>query len=326
MTRAEIPDWTSMLACLLVAAMSGCSRTEPVREQLAFPPNIPAAYALVDGRSAIERVRNFLAIGQRNSGTAGAENAAVHIRDEMRRMGLNVEIDEFTDDSPDGPRVFRNVIGRVVAGGDRLIVLGSHYDTKSGLGPRFKGANDSGSSTGLLLELASAFAKRPVQGAEIIFAFFDGEECSVAYSKNDGLHGSRRLAGNLVRDGVRGRVKGVIVLDMIGDKELNISLAGNSTRALCSEVLEAAHADGVRQAFRLGRGGVVDDHVPFLDAGMPAVDIIDFSYGSGPGLNDYWHTEEDTIDKLSAESLELVGKVVVRLVDRLVSKDTTLTR
>jgi glutaminyl-peptide cyclotransferase len=239
---------------------------------------------------------------------------------------VEAEIDEFEDDTPGGRKTFRNVIGRIGEAGRKVIILGSHYDTKSGIGVGFQGANDSGSSTGLLLELASLLKAFPLPETETMLVFFDGEECSRSYGRNDGLHGSRRLARTLVESGSSRKVVGVIILDMVGDKDLNVSIPHNSTPGLCSAVFTAAHKQGVRSRFSQSRSNVLDDHVPFLDAGMPAADIIDFSYGSSAGLNDYWHTEEDTIDKLSAESLETVGRVTIRLIDSLSENKTGVAR
>jgi Zn-dependent M28 family amino/carboxypeptidase len=145
----------------------------------------------------------------------------------------------------------------------------------------------------------------------------DGEECVNRYGATDGLHGSRRLAAQLAQGGNAARVRGVLIVDMVGDSNLTVRLPENGTPALMQAVLDAATAEGARRHFGLGLGAVLDDHVPFLDAGLPAVDIIDFEYGSAPGLNDYWHTAADTVDKLSADSLRIAGRVVARAVNVL---------
>jgi len=113
---------------------------------------------------------------------------------------------------------------------------------------------------------------------------------------------------------------GVILADMVGDADLQIAIPRNSSPQLVSHVFAAAKAEGVRNHFSLSRGEVLDDHVPFLRTGMPAIDLIDFQYGSKTGLNDYWHTAEDTIDKISAESLELVGRVILRTTNLLLAE------
>jgi glutaminyl-peptide cyclotransferase len=238
-------------------------------------------------------------------------------------MKIETEIDEFEDGPGDRRGIYRNVVGIIKGKTAGLIVLGSHYDTKAGISESFNGANDSGSSTGLLLELARVLSVGPKPECSIMLAFFDGEECVREYSENDGLHGSRRLARRLKEDGRAAAVLGVIVVDMIGDKRLNVELPRNSTPSLCSIVFSAAREEGARSAFRLSNSAVLDDHVPFLAAGMPAVDIIDFQYGSAPGLNDYWHTEHDTLDKISGESMQLVGRIVVRMINSLMTGNAT---
>jgi len=325
MTATDIRPGMIVVLCLLLGACGSCSNRIPDNE-VRLRANVHVKSSLLNGHNAIDRVRGFLGTGSREAGTPGAQKAAEYLSAEMRSLGVETEIDEFEEDTPGGHKTFRNVIGRIGDAGGSVIVLGSHYDTKSGIGDGFQGANDSGSSTGLLLELAAVLKTTPVAGTEIVLAFLDGEECSLSYGKNDGLHGSRRLARALLNSGVSKRVAGVVILDMVGDKDLNVSIPNNSTPGLCSAVFSAAHREGSRSKFSQSRYDVLDDHVPFLDAGMPAVDIIDFTYGSADGLNDYWHTKEDTLDKLSAESLETVGRVTIRLIDLLVENKTGVAR
>jgi glutaminyl-peptide cyclotransferase len=263
-------------------------------------------------------VRALVALGPRDAGTPGAERAALHIRDRLAAAGVAAEIDAFADATPAGEATFRNVIGRIPGQGRGLIVLGSHYDTKSGI-ENFEGANDSGSSSGVLIEMARVFARGPAGGPEIQLVFFDGEEARVHYAANDGLHGSRRHATRLVREGRAEEVLGVIVLDMIGDRDLDISLPRNGTPALMTRVFDAAREEGARAKFSLHPNSIGDDHEPFLLLGMPAVDLIDFRFGSAPGLNDYWHTPADTLDKISEESLGIAGRVAIRVVNGLVA-------
>ncbi len=298
----------AMAAALGMAAACG--------NRAAVPPFDPAD---VDGQKAYAEVAALVALGPRDAGTEGAARAADHLGARMRALGLEVETDEFADAVPGGTAVFRNVIARVPGRGRGIVVLGSHYDTKAGVGDGFQGANDSGSSTGLLLELARVMRAAPTLRASIWFVFFDGEEARERYGPRDGLHGSRRLAGRLVAEGRRDDVLGVIVLDMVGDRDLSITLPDNSAPGLVSRVLAAARAEGARSRFALAGMPYTDDHEPFLLAGMPAVDLIDFAFGSAPGRNDYWHTGEDRMDKISPESLRTVGRVAVRVVNGLVA-------
>ena len=298
-----------------LAIAVGCGRPPPAEE--APPPAIPAKPPAISGAAALEEVRAFLAVGPRDAGTPGAERAANVLADRLRALGVEAEIQEFREPSPLGPEtVFRNVLGRIPGRTDRIVLLGSHYDTKAGI-PDFVGANDSGSSTGLLLELARAFAAAAPPEMEIRFAFFDGEESQIEYGPADGFHGSRHLARTMAADGSLSNVVAMILLDMVGDRDLTLTIPHNCTPALVSLAFAAARAEGVRERFQLYPYNVGDDHVAFFERGVPAINFIDFEYGSAPGLNDYWHTPADTLDKLSAESLDLVGRVVARLVAEL---------
>ena len=274
---------------------------------------------LVNGQRALAEVENFVRIRPRDSGTEGARKAAEYLAMRLESLDIEPVIDAFTDKTPKGDVEFRNVWGVIPGKSDELVILASHYDTKAGIAEDFVGANDSGSSTGLLLELARILRESSRPGPEIVIVFFDGEECMQEYDEDDGLHGSRYLAKSLIENLRFSRVRAMILLDMIGDKDLNVTIPRNSTPKLVSMAFAAAKAEGARRKFGLydSKWGILDDHVPFLRGGMPAIDLIDFEFGSKPGANDYWHTSEDTLDKLSAESLELVGRVIVRMLNQL---------
>jgi glutaminyl-peptide cyclotransferase len=270
-----------------------------------------------DGAKAMAETEALVKISPRDSGTGGARRASVLLEGKLKALGLKTTIDTFSEETPNGKIHFNNVLGRLPGKTTRLIVLLSHFDTKSGISKDFQGANDSGSSSGVLLELARVLKKRGPFKTEFLIAFVDGEECRTEYGPHDGLHGSRRLAQQIYEAGGAKLVEAVIVLDMVGDKNLNITVPRNSSRELVKELFFAAHQAGARPKFSLGPGSVLDDHVPFLIAGMPAIDVIDFEYGSAPGLNDYWHTTNDTLDKLSVESMQTVGDTILRMVENL---------
>ncbi|QHI68822.1 M28 family metallopeptidase [Tichowtungia aerotolerans] len=292
----------TVFQCLELLVIAGCS---------------PAGSSGFDGAKAFAETEELVAIRPRDAGTGGARRAAVHLERKLKEFGLKTKIDTFTEETPDGKRIFNNVLGRLPGKTPRLIVLGSHFDTKSGISPDFEGANDSGSSSGVLLELARVLSEKGPYETEFLVAFFDGEECSREYAPNDGLHGSRRLAQQIAEGGGVPHVEAVIVLDMIGDADLNVTVPRNSSQTLIKELFFAAHEVGTRSVFSLGKGSILDDHVPFLLAGMPAIDVIDFEFGSAPGLNDYWHTTEDSMDKLSAGSMQTIGDTVLRMIENL---------
>ncbi|MFA7368112.1 MAG: M28 family metallopeptidase [Kiritimatiellales bacterium] len=288
-----------LLLCSAVLVFSGCGK------------------ARFDGAKAMAETEALVKISPRDAGGGGARRASVQLESRLKALGLKTAIDTFSEDTPSGKMHFNNVLGRIPGKTNRLIVLASHFDTKSGISKDFQGANDSGSSSGILMELARVLKKRGPLETEFLIAFLDGEECRKEYGPHEGLHGSRHLAQQIYDAGGAKLVKAVIVIDMVGDRDLNISIPRNSSPELVKELFYAAHELGVRPKFSLGPGSILDDHVPFLLAGMPVVDVIDFDYGSAPGLNDYWHTPKDTLDKLSVKSLQTVGDVVMRMVENL---------
>lgn len=285
----------------------------------ASSPVIPSDYPASDfkGSAAYSEVEQFLNSGSGIAGSPAAQKGADYIADRLRKMGVSATVDAFEESTPDGLKTFRNVIGLIPGKKDRLIILGAHYDLKSGI-DSFVGANDSGSGVGLLLALAPILKAASVDGPEVWLAFLDGEECLINYGPHDGLHGSRHLAEKLVSDKIASKVQAFILFDMIGDKDLTVTLPRNGDPVLMTAIFKAATEAGTRSFFSLCEYSILDDHQPFLDKGMPAVDLIDFQYGSSPRLNDYWHTAHDTLDKLSPQSLEIVGQVALRALSGLV--------
>lgn len=283
----------------------------------AAAPRPPLQPELFQAERALRETADLAAIYPRDAGTPGAEKAARHLRDRLRHHGLEAFIDSFPDRTPTGTQTFHNVFGRLPGQGRGLILLASHYDTKAGMAPPFCGANDSASSSGVLLELARLLAPHTNLPPEILLVFFDGEECLQAYSAHDGLHGSKHLARQLVENGKSTDVLALILLDMVGDPDYNITIPQNTTPALVRIALKAAEEEGIRSEFSLYRYAIGDDHVPFLNAGMPAINLIDFEFGSDPGRNDYWHTPEDHMGRISAESLGKTGRVVLRMLNAL---------
>ena len=281
------------------------------------PAGSSEASSPFDGARAFAETEALVQISPRDAGTGGGRIAAIHLETRLKALGYKTVVDTFSEETPTGKMFFNNVLGRLPGNTDRLIILASHFDTKAGISEDFQGANDSGSSSGILLELARVLSEGAPFETEFLVAFFDGEECRTKYGPTDGLHGSRRLAQQILAGGGADWVEAVILLDMVGDQDLNITVPRNSSQKLVKELFFAAHEVGVRPTFSLGPGSILDDHVPFLLAGMPAIDVIDFEYGSAPGLNDYWHTSKDTLDKLSTDSMQTVGDVVLRMVENL---------
>ena len=282
--------------------------------------SLDTALAAVSGDRALRFATDFADLGPKVSGTPGAAAAAEWLLARFVEDGVSATQHPFTDDAPSGPVPFCNVVatippapGTVPPGAaPRLLLVAAHYDTKSGI-PGFVGANDSASGVAVLFELARAWSAHPLPGTEIRLACLDGEECAVAYGPRDGLHGSRHWAGSLESSGDLPRIRAFLLLDMVGDADLTLTLPRNCTPSLLTLAFESARAEGMRNRLSLFPGAVLDDHVPFLDRGVPALDLIDFHYGSAPALNDYWHTPADTPDKLSAGSLALSARLALRI-------------
>ena len=254
-----------------------------------------------DGTAAFRHVERLVAIGPRPAGSPGGRRAREYIVAELRRTGVQVRVEPFEAETPEGRVNMANVVGVLAGRRSDVILLGGHYDTKVFRNFRFVGANDGGSSTALLLELARVLAARPRESTYWI-VFFDGEEAREAWTSVDSLYGSRRMAADLARRNRLPRV--VIVADMIGDRDLNIRREAASTPWLTDLIWHSARRLGQSAHFLADTVAVEDDHAPFLQAGVPATLLIDFDFPP-------WHTAHDTLDKVSARSLQVVGDVLL---------------
>ena len=272
-----------------------------------------AAVPPVSGEKAMEHVRAQVAFGPRPPGSAALEKCRAYITDQLRGYGYEVQVDEFEAGTPYGGKVMKNLIARKGTSSRGVVALASHYDTKLMEGIEFVGANDPGSSAGLLIELARVLSEE--RGTlDYWFVFLDGEEAFVDWSTFDSTYGSRHLAKRWQQDGTAGRIRALILLDMIGDRNLDILKESHSTRWLSDLVWETAAKTGLQGILSKYAGAVEDDHLPFLEAGIPSVDIIDLNYGPG---NSFHHTTADTLDKVSPESMEKVGRLVLAVLGEL---------
>ncbi|MDF7799153.1 M28 family metallopeptidase [Pontiellaceae bacterium B1224] len=292
--------------CVSILPMVGCQQEKTAS-------NLPA----FDGQKAFTEVEALVQFTPRDAGTSEGWKAAKHIFQRLETFGVDAEMNTFVDMTPEGEKTMINVIGMIPGKKKEWIILGSHFDTMPGIDD-FQGANDSGSSTGVLLELARLISEsKVVPDLGIIFAFFDGEEGIAGYVPGDGLHGSRHMAVQLVETGDHKKIRAMILLDMVGDPDLQFTIPYNSTSDLVQNTLNAAHTLGYRDHFTLSRSIITDDHVPFLQIGIPSIDLIDFKFGSKPGLNDHWHTEADRLQNISADSLEITGNITLQLLKQM---------
>jgi Zn-dependent M28 family amino/carboxypeptidase len=266
----------------------------------------PADYA-ESGARALERTRAVVELGPRPAGSDANRKQRELIVERLKQTGCKVQLDEFTAHTPAGPREMANILCDFEGSSGRILAVTGHYDTLSRPDMRFVGANDGGSSTGALLALAELLSGKERKDT-VRLVFFDGEEAMVAWEGDDHTYGSRRLAEAWAANGTLERIAALINIDMIGDADLELLYEGNSTPWLRDLIVGVAHRLGYSREFP--RGGlqyIEDDHVPFLQRGAPAADLIDFDYGL---YNRYWHTENDTIDKLSARSFAVILHVL----------------
>ncbi|MBI4454467.1 MAG: M28 family peptidase [Acidobacteria bacterium] len=256
---------------------------------------------------ALLHVRRLVEFGPRAVGSEGHGKAIEYIQSELRKLPLEVEAQRFDAITPKGTLSMENIIARQQGGHAPVIILASHYDTMATDRFSFVGANDGGSSSGLLLELARVLAPRKSE-FQYWFVFFDGEEAMERWTDSDSLYGSRQFVKELKMRRELVRVKALVLMDMVGDKNLNIKRDLYST-AWVVDLFWTTAAMGRYSGFVDATLAILDDHIPFLQEGIPAVDLIDYDFGPDHG---YWHTAEDTLDKISADSLRQVGDVVLK--------------
>jgi glutaminyl-peptide cyclotransferase len=272
-----------------------------------------AAGADFSGVSALKFTADSVNFGPRPAGSAAIKQLQQYIVTNLKQCRCEVSDDSFTAQTPAGPVAMKNIIARFPGSSGRAIAITGHYDTKVFHDFRFVGANDAGASGGFLLELARVLAGKPRKD-DVYLVWFDGEEAVGEWSSTDGVYGSRHLAARWAADGTGRRLKALINVDMIGDKDLEIAKESFSSGALTRLVWQVAADLGHGKHFSNRALAIEDDHIPFVRAGMPALDLIDFNYGPQHG---WWHTPEDTMDKISAQSLQVVGDVILETIRRL---------
>jgi Zn-dependent M28 family amino/carboxypeptidase len=324
-----------VLALLLAASnlLTGACRdnktggdTAPAQSQTAQQPQQPEPRAAdfdptpetppalkVSGEKAYRNLKDFVALGPRFLGSNGHAKAEQFIVSHLD--GAQIEQDKFNVDTAAGRFPMNNIIAKVPGKKDGIIVLAGHYDTNYPLkNTSYAGANDGGSNVGLMLEIANQLRTHPPEGYSIWLLFTDGEEATVEWTDADSVYGSKQLAKKWSEDGTAAKIKAFLLLDMIGDKDLDLERDGNSTSWLMDVVYRAAQRVGQQSHFFTRPLSIEDDHLPFRAVGIPVADLIDLSYGFD---NIYHHTTQDTPDKCSAASLQIVGDVVMETIRAL---------
>jgi glutaminyl-peptide cyclotransferase len=294
-------------------APAGNNALTPQPVSVLAPAGSTKAKPQFNGKRAMQYVKEVVAMGARPPGSAAHLKLEQYILAKLN--GVDVEQDKFTAQTPVGKFPINNIIAKFPGTKDAIIVVAGHYDTAYPLGKSFVGANDGGSSTALLLELADELRGKQLEGYSIWLVWTDGEEAFVRWTDADSVYGARQLAQNWQQDGTAKKIKAFVLVDMIGDADLDILKDTNSTPWLRDLVYQAASNLGYQSHFYDAQTAMEDDHKPFVKAGIPSVDLIDFSYGYN---NVFWHTPDDTVDKLSAQSMAITGDVVLETI-RLVN-------
>jgi len=258
-----------------------------------------------NGGRAFEDLKHLVSYGPRPAGSSALAESRRWVISQLKQTGAPVEEDSFTASTPIGEIPMTNVIAKFPGTRSKVVMVTGHYDTKRFDNFRFVGANDGASSAALLLELARALQGRKHE-LTYWLVFFDGEEAVREWTDTDSVYGSRHLVQKLSADGELGRIQAMILVDMIGDSHLVIHREASSTPWLTDLVFTAAHRLGYTREFLDSPSGAGDDHIPFVNAGVAAVDLIDFDPDDG-----YWHTVKDTVDHCSPVSLTIVGRVVL---------------
>jgi Zn-dependent M28 family amino/carboxypeptidase len=274
-----------------------------------------------DSQKAYAYTSEIAGFGERWPGSRGHKKTENLIRQVLQKDGGQVEADDFIAKTPRGRVPVHNIIGKFNIDGSNeqdIFVLAGHYDTL--FRPGFIGANDGASSAGILLAFADVFARRKTR-MQVWLVWTDLEEAIQSFKGDDGLYGSRHLARKLAANGQASRIRGLFLLDMIGDKNLNVARETRSSASLQSVISRAAALLGYGQFFFNYDADIIDDHVSFISVGIPSVDVVDAEYGRmGPkfdSMGEFHHTNADTMDKVSQQSLEIVGRTILLTVDLL---------
>ncbi|HKO97320.1 MAG TPA: M28 family peptidase [Pyrinomonadaceae bacterium] len=318
------------MLCLLVLSLflTACPKNDKlqpprvgVSEPASSPSNplVPGAVAF-NGERAMDHARKQVEIGPRPPGSAALRKTQEYIIANLKGSGLTVTTEEFTASTPVGAKSMVNITGEIPGESKDVIMIASHYDTKLYNDMRFVGANDPAASVGTLLEIARVLGANQQKPAFTYWlVFFDGEEsfcedwdeCSKPGAP-DNTYGSRHYVSQLQQRNELGRLRAMILMDMMGYRKLELGRDTLSTRWLQDIIWQTGRELGHGKIFvdrPEGVGG--DDHEPFLRAGVDAVDIIQLN-----GYH-YWHKADDTLDKISAQSMKVVGETVITSLPRV---------
>ena len=299
-----------LAACGHPSSSEGSAQATVAPQAATFPPApAPETTGGFDGARAYKHVEQLVAIGPHPAGSEGIRRAQDYIVAQLKSFGCLVEEQDFhAPSTPVGDVAMKNIVAKIPSANPNIILYGSHYDTKRIA--NFVGADDAGSSTGVLLELARLLCAR--KNAETIWlAFFDGEEAfNPNWADPDNTYGSRQLAASLALSGDLRRVKAMILVDMVGPTNPVFRRETNSTPWLTDILWSTAARLGYGRIFVNDGAEIEDDHLSFLKRNVPAADIIDLDVP-------YWHTTQDTLDKVDPRTLAITGHVLIESVPEL---------
>ncbi|MGH9487329.1 MAG: M28 family metallopeptidase [Terriglobales bacterium] len=303
------------IAVLVMAALLSASATAAASAK--SKPSLEQAF---NAEQCYRYTAQIVGFGERWPGSPGHAETEALVKQVVERDGGQFTTDDFVDNSPRGPVQVHNLIGKFNVSKDPhqpIFILAGHYDTLFKKG--FVGAVDGGSSTSILLSFADALHQARPTKMQIWLVWTDFEEAVKSFQGSDGLVGSRQLAKKIAAEGLVPRIRGLFLLDMIGYKDLSIDKESSSTPWLQAFIMAAAKKLGYQQYFFKYSTEIIDDQDSFANVGIPVVDVVDARFGPmpGDGMGAYHHTDQDTMDKVSAHSLKVVGRVVLQAVEML---------
>jgi Zn-dependent M28 family amino/carboxypeptidase len=295
--------------------MSALTTAPPPATDDAPPPDKTGGF---DGKRAFAHVAKQVSFGPRPAGSPALAQTQEYILAELKSYGCTADVDAFSvADTPAGRLSMKNILVKIPGDMPGIILLATHYDTKRI--ENFVGADDGGSSTGVMLELARLLC--PQKGRNAVWiAFFDGEEAvRPQWEDPDNCYGSREMAARFAASGDLPKIKALMLADIVGTRTPHFKRESYSTKWLVDLVWSVAKKLGYGNIFIDDTSSMEDDHQSFLKRKVPSVDVIDPELGPGGDIY-YWHTPEDTLDKLSPKTLAIVGHVFLESVKQLQTK------
>ena len=296
--------YTTLLVLVLGSfALIGCGTTTAADHTGGF-----------DGQRAFKHVTKQVGFGPRPSGSTANRRLQAYIQAELMRYGCEVETERFDVDTPVGRLPMTNIVAKIPGDKPGILILATHYDTKRM--SNFVGADDGGSSTAMMMELARLLCRKP-STYRVWITFFDGEEATKHWNAKDSCYGSRHMATKMRMSGEISKVRAFLLADMVGARTLRFRAETNSSPDLTELFWKTAANLGYRSVFVTTPPGrpIEDDHLSFKKHGVPVLNVIDLD-----AQLSYWHTPQDTLDKLSAKSLATTGHVFLESIKVLQSR------